>query len=301
MSIQKSIEALNNLPKDEFINEIAKCCGSSAWVKALLLSRPFANKEQLLSLSDSIWENLTDQDYLEAFTHHPQIGDLDSLRKKFASTAQWAGNEQKGAREASDEILKALKMANEEYLNKFGFIFIVCATGKTAKQILDLLRIRLPNDRKTELQIAADEQNKITGLRIYKLLTYFIKKHQVQENQAKKENTENKISDITTHVLDTAKGCPAANIEVSLEYLFTDNSWHEVAHGRTDNDGRIMKWMKNKAEAGQYRITFDTHSYHQGLGFFPCVVIYFTILKTGTHYHVPLLLSPFSYSTYRGS
>jgi hydroxyisourate hydrolase len=297
MSIQNSIEILNNLPTNEFVAEIQKCCGSSAWVNALLLSRPFANKEQLLNLSDSIWENLTERDYLEAFKHHPQIGDLNSLKEKFASTAQWAGNEQKGAREASVEILKALKMANEEYLKKFGFIFIVCATGKTAKQILDLIRKRMPNDRSTELQIAAEEQNKITGLRIYKLLTHFIKKH---EQQLEKPTT-NKISDITTHILDTAKGCPAADIEVSLEFLLPDNSWLEVAHGHTDIDGRLMHWMKNKAERGQYKITFDTHSYHKGKGFFPCVTIYFTILETDTHYHVPLLLSPFSYSTYRGS
>jgi hydroxyisourate hydrolase len=298
MSIQNSIEILNNLPANEFVDEITKCCGSSAWVNALLLSRPFANKEQLLNLSDSIWENLTEKDYLEAFTHHPQIGDIDSLRKKFASTAEWAGNEQKGTREASIEILKSLKMANEEYLNKFGFIFIVCATGKTAKQILDLIRRRMPNNRETELQIAADEQNKITGLRLYKLLTHFIKKHVQHE---KKKRSKNNVSDITTHVLDTAKGCPAANIEASLEFLLPDSSWHEVGHGQTDKDGRIMDWMKNKAQAGQYRITFDTHSYHKGEGFFPCVVIYFTILDADSHYHVPLLLSPFSYSTYRGS
>ncbi|MBL4661596.1 MAG: hydroxyisourate hydrolase [Alcanivoracaceae bacterium] len=108
------------------------------------------------------------------------------------------------------------------------------------------------------------------------------------------------MSPITTHVLDTAKGCPAADIAVTLEYLDA-GSWQQIAKGTTDTDGRIMDWMKGDAQAGEYRITFATNSYHQGKGFFPCVTINFTIENPQQHYHVPLLLSPFSFSTYRGS
>ncbi len=108
------------------------------------------------------------------------------------------------------------------------------------------------------------------------------------------------MSPITTHVLDTAKGCPAANIAVTLEYLIEEN-WQLIAKGSTDNDGRIMDWMDNDANKGEYRITFQTAKYHNYKGFFPSVTINFIIENPKQHYHVPLLLSPFSFSTYRGS
>ncbi len=108
------------------------------------------------------------------------------------------------------------------------------------------------------------------------------------------------MSPITTHVLDTAKGCPAADIAVTLEYSNNDE-WQKIAHGSTDADGRIMDWMDNGMQAGEYRITFNTDSYHNGQGFFPSVAINFRIENPEQHYHVPLLLSPFSFSTYRGS
>ncbi len=108
------------------------------------------------------------------------------------------------------------------------------------------------------------------------------------------------MSPITTHVLDTAKGCPATNITVTLEYLDKDN-WHLIAKGHTDKDGRIMNWMDNDAKKGEYRITFETAKYHNNKGFFPSITINFIIENPEQHYHVPLLLSPFGFSTYRGS
>ncbi len=165
-----NIKQINILPRDELLIEFEKCCGSSTWVEKMVNSRPFYDADSLHEVSDKIWNSLSSQDYLEAFTHHPQIGDVDSLKKKFASTANWAGNEQKGASQASDEVLQQLKLGNDEYLKRFGFIFIVCATGKTAQQMLDLLNDRLPNDKAIELHNAATEQNKITHLRLDKLL-----------------------------------------------------------------------------------------------------------------------------------
>ena len=112
------------------------------------------------------------------------------------------------------------------------------------------------------------------------------------------------MSPITTHVLDTAKGQPAAGIEVRLE-LIKNGQLTLVADGVTDEDGRIMQWSQDHFalhhQTGHYQITFNTDSYHQGLGFFPQVVIPFRVTDTDAHYHVPLLLSPYSYSTYRGS
>jgi len=165
------IEKLNRLNRDELYKELEKCCGSSNWIKKIIQARPFSNSDELHKASDEIWSQVSRDDILEAFNHHPQIGDIDSLKKKFASTSNWAENEQKGTSEASDSILTALKDGNKAYLDKFGFIFIVCATGKSAKQMLDLLNDRMPNDEAIELHIAAAEQNKITHLRLEKLLT----------------------------------------------------------------------------------------------------------------------------------
>ena len=136
----------------------------------MINSRPFYNIQAIHDTSDKIWSSLSGKDYLEAFTHHPQIGDIDSLKKKFASTAIWAEKEQQATSQASDEVLTALKKGNDKYLKRFGFIFIVCATGKTAEQMLDLLNDRLPNDEVIELHVSAAEQNKITYLRLEKLL-----------------------------------------------------------------------------------------------------------------------------------
>ena len=108
------------------------------------------------------------------------------------------------------------------------------------------------------------------------------------------------MSPITTHVLDTAKGCPAENIKVILEFL-ENEKWLVIATGKTNEDGRIMDWMEQEAQKGHYRITFETAAYHNNRGFFPSVMINFVIDNPQQHYHVPLLLSPFSFSTYRGS
>jgi 2-oxo-4-hydroxy-4-carboxy-5-ureidoimidazoline decarboxylase len=124
----------------------------------------------LFEVADRVWSELEPKDYLEAFSHHPQIGaDIAELKRKFATTASWSASEQAGAGGAELETLEALRDENRTYFERFGFIFIVCATGKTAAEMLELLRARLPNDPATELRIAAGEQAKITKLRLEKL------------------------------------------------------------------------------------------------------------------------------------
>ncbi len=132
--------------------------------------RPFAYKEALLEQARLQWEQCGPSDWLEAFTHHPKIGDLKSLEKKFASTRQWAGGEQKGVNTADQQILEALAQGNDDYEKKFGYIFIVCATGKSAGEMLEILKERLSNQPEEEIQIAQGEQMKITLIRLEKLL-----------------------------------------------------------------------------------------------------------------------------------
>ena len=165
-----TIEELNNLSKDKAFEEFFKCCGSTTWAKQLTGKMPFKSKEELMRVSDSVWFACSIQDGFEAFTHHPKIGDLKSLEKKFASTKEWAGGEQAGVNTAAQNTLLALAEGNEAYLHKFGYIFIVCATGKTAEEMLTLLNARLVNDKDIEIKIAMNEQNKITHIRLDKLI-----------------------------------------------------------------------------------------------------------------------------------
>ena len=125
---------------------------------------------ELLEDAEEEWNQCSEEDWKEAFSHHPKIGDVESLTKKFASTAQWASGEQSAVNVASKETIEALAEGNRLYEEKFGYIFIVCATGKSAEEMLMLLRSRLENKPEEEILIAADEQNKITKLRIEKLL-----------------------------------------------------------------------------------------------------------------------------------
>jgi len=125
---------------------------------------------ELLEDAEEEWNKCSEDDWKEAFSHHPKIGDVESLAKKFASTSELAAGEQSAVNVASKETIEALAEGNRLYEEKFGYIFIVCATGRSAEEMLMLLRSRLKNNPEEEILIAADEQNKITKLRIEKLL-----------------------------------------------------------------------------------------------------------------------------------
>lgn len=165
-----TLHEFNILPKEQLIAELTKCCGSSAWVKKMLPFIPADDMVELLEDAEEQWWQCTEDDWKEAFAHHPRIGDLESLTKKFASTAKFASGEQAGVNAATKETLEALAEGNRLYEEKFGYIFIVFATGKSAEEMLGLLHARLPNDPAIEIKIAADEQTKITKLRIEKML-----------------------------------------------------------------------------------------------------------------------------------
>ncbi len=166
-----TLEALNQLSRTALEEKLEQCCAATKWYKGLAAKFPFESEAALNQAADAVWAACSEEDYLEAFLGHPKIGDVDSLAKKFQATKKWAGNEQELVNEASMDVIKALAQGNTDYENRFGFIFIVFATGKTAQQMLDLLLERLPNERADELLIAAGEQHKITKLRIQKLLT----------------------------------------------------------------------------------------------------------------------------------
>lgn len=164
------LRALNDLPAAARAEALATCCGAAAWVATLNAQFPFATPEALYEAAERTWHNLGEADWREAFAHHPKIGDVSALREKFASTATWAAGEQGAVRQASQATLEALAAGNAAYERKFGYIFIVCATGKSAAEMLTLLQTRLPHDPDQEIHLAMREQAKITHLRLQKLL-----------------------------------------------------------------------------------------------------------------------------------
>ncbi len=164
------IEAFNRLEPALAAEELSRCCGSSRWVSEMLKRRPYQDFDDICHAAEALWWSLGREDWLEAFSHHPKIGDIGKLREKFAATAQWAQGEQAGVNAASEETLAALAEGNHLYEERFGYIFIVCATGKSAPEMLTLLQNRLGNEPDAELKIAAGEQAKITRIRLEKLL-----------------------------------------------------------------------------------------------------------------------------------
>lgn len=165
-----TIDALNRLSEADATTAFTQCCASQRWVERMVIDRPFESLPEMLEISDRIWEECDVDDYMEAFEGHPRIGDVESLAKKYANTKGWAGGEQKGVEGADTTVIERLAAGNKSYEEKFGHIFIVCATGKSAAELLALLEARTPNDPKTELMVAAEEQNKITRIRLKKLL-----------------------------------------------------------------------------------------------------------------------------------
>jgi 2-oxo-4-hydroxy-4-carboxy-5-ureidoimidazoline decarboxylase len=165
----ENLHGVNVLSPERARAAFLRCCGSTRWANAMAKRIPFASANDVFTAADEIWARLDPADWLEAFEHHPKIGDVDSLRKKFASTATLCESEQAGVKDANETVLRELAEGNAAYEKRFGFIFIVCATGKSAAEMLAILKSRLPNDPKAELHVAAAEQAKITRLRLEKL------------------------------------------------------------------------------------------------------------------------------------
>ena len=287
-----TITSLNSLETSQVKHLLHTCCGSDTWVNLLLQKRPFPNELQLIAASEYAWyDTCKEEDWLEAFRHHPKIGDTKGLTEKLPEMQQLAGSEQAGVNKAPNQLLEELAVANIAYEKKFGFIFIVCASGKSAAEMQRLLSDRIKNNREEELNIAMAEQYKITLLRLKKKI-----------EEGKWEVLED--SQLTTHVLDTSVGKPGENITIKLKRP-VNGEWKTMAQSITNADGRISGLLPDnrKLLPGNYKLVIETGNYFLSRnisGFYPEVEIQFTITDD-VHYHVPLLINPFGYSTYRGS
>jgi 2-oxo-4-hydroxy-4-carboxy-5-ureidoimidazoline decarboxylase len=156
------LDQLNALDADAAVGELLRCCGSTRWADRMAAARPFADEAAALDRADAIWWSLDPQDWLEAFSAHPKIGG--------PATTRWSAQEKSGMAGAAAAIRDQLASGNRDYEARFGYIFIICATGKSAAEMLEALERRLGNAPDRELRIAAEEQRKITRLRVAKLI-----------------------------------------------------------------------------------------------------------------------------------
>nr|AKF43387.1 transthyretin-like S-allantoin synthase protein [Hypseocharis bilobata] len=321
--------------------ELLACCGSSKFANQMAMASPFSSLQDAVTTARDIWFNKVDVNgWLEAFDAHPQIGKSAPSNHKSETSVQWSKGEQSTAlATATSSSLQELFDWNARYREKFGFVFLICASGKSTSEILAELKKRYPNRPVIEFEIAAQEQMKITELRLEKLFatkaesasTYY--QHPVTIGKKAEEDRVSIVGahltgggkkssvrtrpPITTHVLDVSKGCPASGLDVKLEMWmgkqsrpsFDDGNnvgggWVLEGFSTTDKDGRSGQLMSivDELKPGIYRVSFNTGKYCPG-GFFPCVTLVFEIRETQKleHFHVPLLLSPFSFTTYRGS
>jgi 2-oxo-4-hydroxy-4-carboxy-5-ureidoimidazoline decarboxylase len=159
-------QRLNEAGDAEARAMLATCCGSSRWIERMLTRRPFADQPALLAAARDEWEALGENDWREAFAHHPRIGDRASLERRFPTTAGLSAGEQRGVDRAAPDVIAALAEANDAYVRRFGYIFIVRASGRSAEEMLEALRARLHNEPATELRVAAGAQAEITALRL---------------------------------------------------------------------------------------------------------------------------------------
>ncbi|GAA4184765.1 hypothetical protein GCM10022288_05910 [Gryllotalpicola kribbensis] len=267
---------------DELEPVVADALGVRRWVDGMLADAPYDGVDALVEHARELATPLTEAELDEALAQHPRIGEQGDRMSEAEQAAPDA-----------DDAELALRIAegNREYEAKFGRVFLIRAAGRTRAEILIELRRRLALDPETELATAIEQARQIMELR----LRTFFNAVALPEGPAR--------SQITTHVLDTARGRPAPRVPVRLD-AFSEGQWHELGRGTTDDSGRIDQLGPAEVPAGRYRVVFDTAAYfatQDAVSFFPEIVVDFEVWSVDEHFHIPLLLSPFGYSTYRGS
>ncbi len=161
---------LDDLSAAEAASRLRVCCGARRWVDAMVAARPFKTPERARELADRVWDGLDRDDWLEAFDHHPRIGEQKAVVAQDAKGAAFSSKEQSRVTNAGAAIKDQLAKVNAEYERRFGYIYIVCASGRSPEELLAIAKQRMQNDPKTELRVAAEEQRRIMQLRLEKLL-----------------------------------------------------------------------------------------------------------------------------------
>ena len=161
---------LNALSETDALEALARCCGSRRWGLSMVAARPYHSDRALFEIAERTWGALEPADWLEAFSHHPRIGERISEGAASTTERRWATKEQAGMDQADREVQDAMVARNLEYETRFGYVFLICATGRSGYEMLMALLTRLDNDPHDELRVAAEEQSKITRIRLEKLV-----------------------------------------------------------------------------------------------------------------------------------
>ncbi|GAA3503855.1 hypothetical protein GCM10019016_109670 [Streptomyces prasinosporus] len=302
-STPPGLTRFNALGERAALAALHEVCASAAWARRLLAGRPYATAEDLYAAGDAATAGLTAADLDEAMAGHPPIG-----RPRPGDPA--SAREQSGMAGAPDGLRAEMLELNLAYQERFGHVFLVCATGRTGEQMRDALRERLGNAPEREREIVRTELGKINRIRLARLV----------EEDCHRMSTETTAS-VSTHVLDTSAGRPAGGVAVRLSARSgRDADWRTLGGSATDADGRCEDLPAPPEGTTHVRLDFAVEAYfgasvkrradarqdapaHRDGGatvFFPEVAVTFAVAP-GEHYHVPLLLNPFGYSVYRGS
>ncbi|MGK5638980.1 2-oxo-4-hydroxy-4-carboxy-5-ureidoimidazoline decarboxylase [Streptomyces sp. URMC 126] len=266
---------------------LSEVCASTAWAAEMLAGRPYRDVAALCAASDAAVARLDEAGLDEALAGHPPIG------RPTPGDAVSAA-EQRGMAGAPDRLADEVRELNLAYQERFGHVFLVCATGRTAEELRDALRRRLANPPERERRVARAELARINRLRLVRLA----------EGDGAPPASPAPGATVSTHVLDTAAGRPATGVTVRLA-AHVHGVWTALGTAETDGDGRCGNLPALPGDAGHARLLFEVGPHLSreragGAAFFPEVTAAFAVAP-GEHYHVPLLLSPFGYSVYRGS
>lgn len=292
---------------------LREVCASRAWGSKILAGRPYASTEALFAASDAAMAELRAEDLDEAMAGHPPIG-----RPKPGDPT--SSREQRGMAGASDELKAEMLELNLAYQEKFGHVFLICATGRTGEQMRDAARQRIENSPEQEREIVRVELGSINRIRLTGLAEEAAEEAEGSRRSSRRRGSDRVSSETTasvsTHILDTSVGRPAAGVALTLAVRAGgDGEWTAHGESRTDADGRCKDLPALPVGTTHVRIDFRTEAYfltrqadaqqdapanRDSGAFFPEVAITFAV-RPGEHYHVPLLLNPFGYSVYRGS
>ena len=275
------LRAFNALPDGQARELLLGCCHAGRWADAVAAGRPYPTLGALLARAG---EELADGDVTEALAGHPRIGAAPA-----AGHSSRSRQEQAGVGCAPARCLEELAAANADYERRFGHIYLVCATGRYAEELLAICNAA-PERAGRERDVMRGELRAITS-----------SPDHPDPAAGHKRPAGPTDEPVSTHVLDSVTGRPAAGVAVRLERRLGDD-WQHLTSAVTDDDGRVSSM--GDPSVGQNRISFDTGAYFRAQGvdtFYPEVTVVFEVTDPAQHQHVPLLLSPFAYSTYRGS
>lgn len=294
-----SMTAFNAHPRAQLVPALVKACHAQAWAERVADERPYESLDALISTASDAWFALGAAGaWTEAFAAHGSLG---------ARVAEQANT----MRDADSAPFEA---ANAAYEARHGHKCITFAANKSAERLLDEVVSRTPLDLDTEMRRCAEQTSLITALRLCRMVSTLSSLRSSSTATAHvdwpTDSDTRIVSPVTTHILDTSLGCPARGVTIRMERQTSSGSWCPLATGSTNSDGRVTDLLPGFYDtagifaSGLYRLTFDVAGYYARLGqecFYPDVVISFYVVDPTQHYHVPLLLNPYGYSTYRGS